>query len=447
MRDGRSFSTRRVIAVQHGETIFSLSASFQLDQDGHRPPAADARRAGARRRCRRWSNRYGDVARGGRVLPRRCRGRSTCATSTTRRGSSTRTARATGCSRVWMRADGTLPDDPLLHVCVLTFASDMTLLDSVLVRHGLAPGLDDHLDGLARPRDVVRAAVPRRRVAALRDAVAVGVRRPRPGHRPVLHRGRPAGVQRRAGGHDPASGAERVAEPAAPTPASTWRRSVSGEPIASRSAAAPVHDGVRQVQLAGRVDPLHQRERGVVAGAQPERHQRERVRRDELEALVGRDPARRTPAPARRGCGCARAAPRRRTSGSPPTASARGSAGRAGRASRGSRSPRRTRWRRCAGTRAGSTARRPARSRSATQNASQSKLVSSHLCGLVRRSRRCSRPSLSQRSSGATAATPAHAASTCSHAPASCAIAASSRDRVDRAGAGGADRGDDQRRA
>src|SRR5581483_5664595 len=42
-----------------------------------------------------------------------------------------------------MRADGKLPDDPLLHVCVLTYASDMTLLDSVLVRHGLAPGPDN----------------------------------------------------------------------------------------------------------------------------------------------------------------------------------------------------------------------------------------------------------------------------------------------------------------
>ena len=48
-----------------------------------------------------------------------------------------------GLSRVWMKADGVLPDDPLLHVCVLTYASDMTLLDSVLVRHGLAPGLDE----------------------------------------------------------------------------------------------------------------------------------------------------------------------------------------------------------------------------------------------------------------------------------------------------------------
>ena len=47
-----------------------------------------------------------------------------------------------GLSRVWLRAAGTLPDDPLLHACVLTFASDMTLLDSVLVQHGIAPGLD-----------------------------------------------------------------------------------------------------------------------------------------------------------------------------------------------------------------------------------------------------------------------------------------------------------------
>ena len=41
-----------------------------------------------------------------------------------------------------MKADGLLPDDPLLHVCVLTYASDMTLLDSVLARHGVYWDLD-----------------------------------------------------------------------------------------------------------------------------------------------------------------------------------------------------------------------------------------------------------------------------------------------------------------
>jgi len=39
---------------------------------------------------------------------------------------------------VWLRADGDLPDDPLLHVCIMTYASDMTLLDSVMLAHGLS---------------------------------------------------------------------------------------------------------------------------------------------------------------------------------------------------------------------------------------------------------------------------------------------------------------------
>ena len=40
-------------------------------------------------------------------------------------------------SQVWFRAAGELPDDPLLHVCVTAYASDMTLLDSVLLPHGI----------------------------------------------------------------------------------------------------------------------------------------------------------------------------------------------------------------------------------------------------------------------------------------------------------------------
>src|SRR5690606_35639430 len=39
--------------------------------------------------------------------------------------------------QVWLRADGQLPDDPVLHACVLTYASDMTLLDTTTLPHGL----------------------------------------------------------------------------------------------------------------------------------------------------------------------------------------------------------------------------------------------------------------------------------------------------------------------
>src|SRR6185437_12179413 len=43
-------------------------------------------------------------------------------------------------SMAWIKADGELPDDELLHVCLVTYASDMTLLDSVLLANGLSWG-------------------------------------------------------------------------------------------------------------------------------------------------------------------------------------------------------------------------------------------------------------------------------------------------------------------
>jgi acyl-CoA thioesterase-2 len=140
-RDGRSFSTRRVIAVQHGETIFSLSASFQLRQDGidHQSPMPSAPDPEI---LPPLVNRYGgtpEAAEFYKSMPKPIDLRYVDEPPWQQHAKGPRD----GTSRVWMRADGKLPDDPLLHVCVLTYASDMTLLDSVLVRHGLAPGLDD----------------------------------------------------------------------------------------------------------------------------------------------------------------------------------------------------------------------------------------------------------------------------------------------------------------
>jgi acyl-CoA thioesterase-2 len=141
VRDGRSFSTRRVIAVQRGETIFSLSASFQLDQDGidHQTPMPEVP---APETLPALVNRYGnspDAAEFYRSMPKPIDLRYVDDPPWQQHPRGPRE----GVSRVWMKADGKLPDDPLLHVCVLTYASDMTLLDSVLVRHGIAPGLDD----------------------------------------------------------------------------------------------------------------------------------------------------------------------------------------------------------------------------------------------------------------------------------------------------------------
>jgi acyl-CoA thioesterase-2 len=141
VRDGRSFSTRRVIAVQRGETIFSLSASFQLEQPGidHQQPIPEVPAPDS---LPALVNRYGDSPEAAtfyKAMPKPIDLRYVDDPPWQQRAHGPRE----GLSRVWMRADGRLPDDPLVHVCVLTYASDMTLLDSVLVRHGLAPGLDD----------------------------------------------------------------------------------------------------------------------------------------------------------------------------------------------------------------------------------------------------------------------------------------------------------------
>ncbi|MBD0022966.1 acyl-CoA thioesterase II [Gordonia pseudamarae] len=45
-------------------------------------------------------------------------------------------------NRVWMRTDGPLPDDPVLHVAAMCYASDTTVLDSIITTHGLSWGFD-----------------------------------------------------------------------------------------------------------------------------------------------------------------------------------------------------------------------------------------------------------------------------------------------------------------
>ncbi len=140
IRDGRSFTTRRVVAVQHGKAIFNLSASFArpepgLDHQMPMPPALDPDELptlGERARP------YGDKLPFHR-LPRPIDLRYVDDPPWVSRGAGPREPS----QRVWMRADGVLPDDPLLHLCALTYASDMTLLDSVLAAHGLAWNLDE----------------------------------------------------------------------------------------------------------------------------------------------------------------------------------------------------------------------------------------------------------------------------------------------------------------
>ena len=57
IRDGKSFTTRRVMAIQHGQPIFTLSASFQVEEPGLEHQIADAGRAAARGPAERGRDR------------------------------------------------------------------------------------------------------------------------------------------------------------------------------------------------------------------------------------------------------------------------------------------------------------------------------------------------------------------------------------------------------
>jgi acyl-CoA thioesterase-2 len=135
IRDGRSFSVRRAVAYQHDKPIFLMAASFHREETGldhhaaappgipppDEVPTMAERLAPYPERLGIWSGvsrpmdvRY--VGEPGWVRP------------------GDRPAEVN--QRVWMRIDGQLPDDPLVHASALTFASDLTLLDAVLSTHG-----------------------------------------------------------------------------------------------------------------------------------------------------------------------------------------------------------------------------------------------------------------------------------------------------------------------
>ncbi|GHC43542.1 acyl-CoA thioesterase [Streptomyces flavofungini] len=141
IRDGRSFTTRRVVAVQHGQPIFHLSASFQAYEEGleHQdamPPAPDPETLPT---AADSLPRYEDVL-GADVVRRLLEARAAVDLRYVDEPpfasvGAPRQAR----SQVWFRTNGKLGAEPagsLLHLCLATYVSDMTLLDSVLLAHG-----------------------------------------------------------------------------------------------------------------------------------------------------------------------------------------------------------------------------------------------------------------------------------------------------------------------
>jgi acyl-CoA thioesterase-2 len=135
IRYGRSFSVRRSTAQQHGKTIFFMSASFQVTEHGldhHSPAPADVPAPEDVPTMADWVERYPNRAGLFAAEPQAIDVRYIGVPGWVPPGDRV----AADQQRVWMRVDGKLPDDPLIHACALTYASDLSLLDAVLSMHG-----------------------------------------------------------------------------------------------------------------------------------------------------------------------------------------------------------------------------------------------------------------------------------------------------------------------
>ena len=140
LRDGRSFTTRRVVAIQHGRPIFNLQASFHTVEDGldyHLPmptgvPAPESL-PNYLERLEPYRDRVGAWLDHPRPIDTRYPPPD----------HAFEPGLKTDGQLVWMRADGALPDDQVLHACIVTYASDMTLLDSALRPSGKSSLTDD----------------------------------------------------------------------------------------------------------------------------------------------------------------------------------------------------------------------------------------------------------------------------------------------------------------
>jgi acyl-CoA thioesterase-2 len=135
-RDGLSFSARRVSAIQHGEPIFTMSASFEKPEQGleHQSVMPDVPAPESLKSEHQWRMEILSD------LPEHAHGWFLRARPIEIRPVEppNRFAKGKHPPRqiVWFRAVETLPDSPALHRCVLAYASDMTLLDTSLLPHG-----------------------------------------------------------------------------------------------------------------------------------------------------------------------------------------------------------------------------------------------------------------------------------------------------------------------
>lgn len=140
LRDERRFANRRVDAMQ-GDTLVAtalvsyLAGGRGLEHGVEAPAVADPETLPGLGDLLRG---YEEVVPGFVNAPHPIEWRYTNDPAWIMRGKDQRLDH----NRVWMKADGALPDDPVLHTALLVYSSDTTVLDSIITNHGLSWGFD-----------------------------------------------------------------------------------------------------------------------------------------------------------------------------------------------------------------------------------------------------------------------------------------------------------------
>jgi acyl-CoA thioesterase II len=136
IRDGGSFTTRRVVAIQHGQAIFSMAVSFHKDEHGdfeHQFAMPDVPAPETLPSEEEMADNVPETIRRLFIMDRPVELRPV------NLDRYALTGKADPIQKIWFRTKGSLPDDKKLHQCALAYASDFTLLHAALVQHGRPP--------------------------------------------------------------------------------------------------------------------------------------------------------------------------------------------------------------------------------------------------------------------------------------------------------------------
>lgn len=138
LRDGRSISTRRVKAIQHGKPIFFMTASFHVEAKGLEHQATMPVVEGpetltsTRERIKRLALEAGVP------VPKRFEQQSPIAIKPVESFNPLKSEASEPIRHVWMKTRGALPDDPRVHKYMLAYASDMAFLPVAGQPHGIS---------------------------------------------------------------------------------------------------------------------------------------------------------------------------------------------------------------------------------------------------------------------------------------------------------------------